>query len=402
MLLERHLHLLLSAGDAAALAGLDREHFRRRFPGDHVALTMAAEANAARACGLFADVLVLDLAFIQKVAFHPVLGDDLAFHHFQNELAPLTIEGWGRIFNWSGSSLATALVPLLRGNAIGCQYRGDGAVCTEPPLKAALLLSRWRLLHPILDGWLRAKTVGQVPWEAIEQGLAPVAQVKGVKHDHPLKSLVVVVPPATEITADQRDWLGQIFTLIEAPLDGPAAWFADMVVGESRFPSHPWDNHLSGEALDPEALSARLGVLVPRALAKWTALAVLFDYLGGARLSLVAEKIIGRYDHDALHQFLAGEVHALKAFTKPLLDGLRRPGPGAAEALENFWETHPGSVAFASAIELSLRPAVEPLLSGEGDWQAVKARMRALNQFYERLHRASALELPKTDLALTL
>jgi hypothetical protein len=401
MLLERHLHLLLSPGDVAALEGLDADHFRRRFPGEHVALVSIAEADAARATDWFSEVRVLDLTFVQRVAYHPVLGDDIAFHHFQAVLAPLTGEGWGRIFNWSGSPLATALVPLLRGNPVGRQARGAGEICAEPPLKAALLLERWQLLHPVLTGWLRAKTVGQVPWETIERDLVPVAQAKGGKHAHPLKSLVVVVPVGAVALA-QREWLEQLFTVVEAPADSATAWLADMVVGTTAAPAHPWSNNISTEALDPEALSARLGVLVPRALAKWTALAVLFDYLGNPRLSLAAEKILGRFDHDALHQFLASEILALKAFTKPLLEGMRRPAPDAGAALENFWGAHAGSVAFACAIELSLRPSVVPLLTGDGDWAAVRSRMRSLNQFYERLHRTSALELPKTDLALTL
>jgi hypothetical protein len=150
-----------------------------------------------------------------------------------------------------------------------------------------------------------------------------------------------------------------------------------------------------------DELTEKLSDILPLSFAKWAALSFLFDYLGSSKCSLLAEKILARYERQALQPFLHHEVMQLRDFAKGMLDNIRRPDAEAIRLLEVQLAEKAGLLGFVAGIELSLSERLDNLIT-EQDLAQLKRRLRSLNEFYERLHRACTIEIPKTDLALTL
>lgn len=400
MLPDRFLHILTGKKSGELLASLDLGHMRKRYVGDHVALTNASNESMVRESGLFNEVHVLDMNLVQRCSFSPLLGDEVGFRYFYQAMGPLASQTWTRVLNLSGDSLGASLAAIIPHKAsTGCVGQGIQEKCTEAPLKLARMLDNWKIGHSAIQQWLTAKTLGQLDWAAIECAIMPIAETKGRKDQNVLKSLHIGIRPGI-LDNDQRQRLEQIFTVSEAIGDNVEDLFFDAIVCNDS--SVPAFQRISVNQLDSETLADMLGSLVPQALSKWTTLAFLFDYLGNPRLALISEKILARYDRETLQMFLKSEVGFLKHFAKPLLDSMRKSSPDTLSNISQSLTDHGSTIAFLSAMELSLSPSLSPIIRGDNELVALKNRMRSLNQFYERLHRATALELPKTDLALTL
>ncbi len=398
----RNLHLLTSKGAVTLMGTLQVPALRKKYPGRHVALVRPTEVEQVLAAGTFDEVLSLDLSFVQKCAFSPLHGDDTAFHFFQRALEPVTSLRWERVFNLGGGSLDAAIAAILEAGAtVGARAEGVRMECAEPTLKLARILETWGVSDPRCHAWLAAKALGQLEWTVTERSFARVGEVKAAKPDSPFKTIVVGWDAGATDSAE-RERLARLFTLLDLEGADPALrLFVDFTYG-GESGGGAWEARLTATDVDPDVLPDRLAELLPLAMRKWICLSFLFDYLGNAKLALAAEKILGRYEREALGPFLLQEVLSLRDFSKALLGGARRIGEESAEELESLWQNHRGTLAFVSAVELSLQPGLAPLVRGERDVQAVRQRLRSLNHFYERVHRATTLEIPKTDLALTL
>ncbi len=419
----RHLHIILNAASLHSFAKLNLALLKRKFPGEHVVLLGSDNIDEARGLDFFHEFHVLDCQFIQKSAFSPLLGDATAFAALWETVKPLTESKWMRIFNLGGTPCETALASLFQAPILGPERKNAQSLCQDSPLKLQQLLWQWKMNEPWLQNILQRRSLHQLDFTSIEKSLQQVTDLRSHKGEERVRGVLAGV----RLTGDERvepatlDFLQQLFRLVAldtataqqltalgikhidwSQTPAEEALLLDLIIqdvsGKETFWHHPIDIR---DKL-PEDLTDKIAELVPRNFSKWACLSFFFDYLAQPRLALMSEKMLTRYDRLTLQPFLHQEVLALKDFAKLLLDGIRRQGSGKLDVLTQYWESHPSILSFVAAIELSLHPALRPIFRNDQDVLAVKNRLRTLNALYERLHKAFTLEMPKTDLALTL
>lgn len=403
----RQLHLLLGKGATQALFHLSPHQLKKKYPGEHIALVRFEDKTLAEDCGIFSEIHTIDISYIQRTSFSPLLGDEQAFGSFFRSIAPIADQKWSRIFNIKGRKVDSALTEVFQTDSIIGSFTLDNKKnCKEATLKLLALLDLWNMNHNVIEKWLMTKTFGQLDWTATEISLQKIIEIKNSRNANPLKNIIIGIDLSTARgqSPDKTALLEHLFTVVDLNSeDKSMELFVDLLVStNSSSVQNFWNYSFSLDSTDPDFLSEILGEAIPRNLNKWSSLGFLFDYLGNARAALASEKIMARYDREALQQFLLNQVMDLKSFARILLDGLRKQGLENKNILETYWLNNPGIISFISAIELSLHQSLTPLLRNDQDVLAIKGRMRSLNQFYERLHRATALEVPKTDLGLTL
>lgn len=420
----RYLHILIGNDSSSRMNLLSPHLMKRKYPGEHIALVREEDAELIRSQDFFHEVITLDCTYIQKSAFSPLLGDATAFNVFWEAVHPLTQTSWAKIFNLGGSSVETAIASLFNTQSvIGPVQQNSQVACTESPLKLAKLLNDWNMSHPIVKGMLQRKSLQQLDLAPLEKTFQQIGEIKSIKSSSTLKSALVGVRinDFSEVEASTIEFLGQLFTLVA--LDKSSAqgliafgisfvdWtekssedhlFLDLIIQDATQNNNFWMQTLDLRGKSADELTDRLAEILPVNFAKWSCLSFLFDYLGQPRLALQSEKILTRYDRQALQPFLYQEVLNLKDFAKVMLEGLRKQGTGHHSVLQDYWNTRPGVLSFVSAIELSISPSIAPMFRNDNDVIMVKNRLRLLNGFYERIHKACTLDIPKTDLALTL
>jgi hypothetical protein len=420
----KYLHLLLSSSSTAIAEGLDAHQLKRKFPGEHIALVRSESRDIILALGIFHQVHEIDIEFMQKSAFSPLLGDATSFKVLWNTLMPLVQEKWARIFNLSCERLETSVASLF-GNTpvLGACRKENITLCHESPLKLSSLLNQWGMSHSLIDQFLYRKALNQIDISAVETFLKKVYGYKSAHSRGDLKAILVGMSLSNNNPDDRAsiEFIGQLFTLIS--LDTKTSdilenyglnyidWsdtnpdlelFLDMNVTDSIQMAKDWDRSLNISGKDPDELTEKIAGIIPSNFSKWACLSFLFDYLGYAKLAHGSEQMITRYDKNSLAPFLHQDVLALKGFAKILLEGLRRQGLTNNNLLADYWSQNPGTLSFICAIELSLQPSLDPLFRNDHDVMAIKNRLRSLNHFFEKMHKACTLEMPTTDLALTL
>jgi hypothetical protein len=420
----RYLHIMLSADAATRMSVLSQHLLKRKYPGEHVALVRQEDVEQIRALDLFQEIHALDCTYLQKAAFSPLLGDATAFNVLWECVYPLTQSNWARVFNMGGSQIETAVVSLFNpSTVIGAVQHSGQTICQDSPLKLSKLLCDWKMSHPVIKGALHRKSLQQLDFAGIEKAIHQVGEIKSQKMANPLKSVIVGIQlqDFSQVQESTLEFLAQIFTLVALDAttrNGLSAlninaldWsdkltedslFLDLIVQDSTKGEDFWQQTIDIRDKSSDELTDRLAEILPTNLTKWSCLSFLFDYLGQPKLALQSEKILTRYDRQALQPFLYQEVLNLKDFAKIMLEGLRKQGTGHHSLLQDYWATRPAVLSFVSAIELSLSPSLVPLFRNDQDVILVKNRLRLLNGFYERIHRACTLDIPKTDLALTL
>lgn len=420
----KYLHILLSSTSVAIAEGLDAHQLKRKFPGEHFALVRTDMMDEIKELALFHHIHDVDIEFIQRSAFSPLLGDATSFKTMWNSLQPLAREKWARIFNLSSEKLETSVASLFTDIPIMGSHRLENStVCNESPLKLATLLKQWGMSHPLIDQLLYRKSLNQIDVSPIETYLKKTTEYKMAHRRGDLKGILVGVS-LRESNPDDRasiQFIGQLFTLVAldtftrnileqyglTSIDWSEAnpeleLFLDMNVTDSTKNPSNWDRTINISGKDPDELTEKIAEIIPSNFSKWACLSFLFDYLGYPKLAHVSEQMITRYDKNSLSPFLHQDVLALKGFAKILLEGLRRQGLTHNNLLADYWAQHPGTLSFICAIELSLQPCLTPLFRYDQDVMAIKNRLRTLNHFFERMHKACTLEMPTTDLALTL
>ncbi len=420
----RYLHILVGNDAGNRISLLNPHLLKRKYPGEHVALVREEDVELIRAQDFFHEVIGMDCTYIQKSAFSPLLGDATAFNVFWDAVHPLTQTNWVKIFNLGGSSVETAIASLFPTHAVlGPIQQHQQVACTESPLKLAKLLADWNMSHPLVKGMLQRKSLQQLDLVPLEKTFQQIGEIKSLKNTSSLKSTLVGVRinDFSEIEASTLEFLGQLFTLVAldtisvkglderniAHLDWTDktvedSLYLDLIVQDAPQKNDFWMQTLDLRGKISEDITDRLAEILPANFTKWTCLSFLFDYLGQPRLALQSEKILTRYDKQALQPFLYQEVLNLKDFAKILLEGLRKQGISQQTVLQDYWATRPMVLSFVSAIELSLSPSITPMFRNDNDVILVKNRLRLLNGYYERIHKACTLDIPKTDLALTL
>lgn len=420
----RYLHIMLTADAFERAAHLNQHLLKRRYPGEHVVLVRQENAASVRALDLFHEVHELDCTHIQKTAFSPLLGDATAFNVFWECVYPLTQSSWARIFNMGGSQIETTVASLFNpALVVGAVQHSGQTLCQDSPLKLAKLLADWKMSHPVIKGALHKRSLQQLEFVSMGKALQQIGELKAQKTAIALKTalLGVRIQDFSQVQESTIEFLGQIFTLVSldaatsrglkalnisaidwSEKSSEDSFFLDLIVQDAPQSEDFWQQTIDVRHKSSDELTDRLAEILPTNFAKWSCLSFLFDYFGQPKLALQSEKILTRYDRQALQPFLYQEVLNLKDFAKIMLEGLRKQGTGHHTLLQDYWLSRPGVLSFVSAIELSLSPSVAPMFRNDQDVILVKNRLRLLNGFYERIHKACTLDIPKTDLALTL
>jgi hypothetical protein len=417
----RYLHILLSEEAIAATTALNWSLLTRKHPGEHIVVTRKELVVRTKAYEQFTVVHELDMSFMQKIAFTPLLGDQTAFQFFWNSLSEISRSKWDRVFNFGTDALSISLTSLFSSsNILGATKTQGSATCSNSPLKLSAILARWKLGHPIVSQMLVAKAMQQLELAPWEESLSRTLEIKSQKRISGIKNTLIGLRlyGAQTVSENVLAFLGQVFTVVAADtftsdiltslqithLHGeglPQEIMLDVLLTDGPQPQTMWIPSHNITDITVEELTEKLSDILPLSFAKWAALSFLFDYLGSSKCSLLAEKILARYERQALQPFLHHEVLQLRDFAKGMLDNIRRPDAEAIRLLEVQLAERAGLLGFVAAIELSLSERLDNLIA-EQDLAQLKRRLRSLNEFYERLHRACTIEIPKTDLALTL
>jgi len=417
----RYLHILMSHDSARTTASLNWSAFLKKFPGEHIILTRPELIKGLEGNQNFSELHCLDVGFMQKISFTPLLGDQTAFQFFWKAVRELSQSKWDRIFNLGTDALSTSLATLfVSGPVVGSFKQGAHSFCNNSPLKLNAILARWKMGHPSISQLLSNKAFQQLDLAPWEEQLSRVLELKSQKKVSGIKNTLVGLrlTEANSVEENVLTFLGQVFTLValdevtekilsachssHIQLDRTQnEVLFDVVLTDTHRSINLWAPTINLTGLSVDELTEKLSDILPMSFAKWASLSFMFDYLGSSKCSLLAEKILSRNERQALQPFLHHEVMQLRDFAKLMLENFRRPDTEAIRMLELQLAEKGGLLAFVAAIELSLTERLDNLII-EQDLSQLKRRLRSLNEFYERLHRACTLEIPKTDLALTL
>lgn len=420
----KFLHLLLGDCDWNELHSFDPHSLKKKYPGEHIALTSSENCERLKELDLFHEIVSVDLRFIQKASFSPILGDSIAFKFLFKSLHPITQTVWTKVFNYSPGTLNNSLTAILCSEqVIGTQLKGNETLCLQSPLKLKHLISDWNLADTTINSWLVRKALSQLDISPIEKVVLDVLEHKSSKSPGELKGLLagVAIESASENVQEALQFAHETFTLVSLnPLssnvlrslnlsfidwtdrDPESKLLLDMELVNFNPQESPWSRSIDVRGKGSSELSDVFADVLSKNFSKWSSLAFLFDYLGSAKLALACEKIISRYDRRFTAAYLQDEISALKVFAKVLLDSIRKQGSQSQEAMTQHFSSTPSTISFVAAIELSLHPSLAPLYRNDSDLLAIKSRMRNLNSYYERIHKACNIDLPKSDLALTL
>jgi hypothetical protein len=410
--------------DWKALSSIEIHALKKKFPGEHIALARKEYAERVKDTDLFHDVVSIDLRFIQKASFSPILGDSTAFKFMFNTLYPLTQIEWAKVFNYNSGPINNALTSILRtGQVLGPNIKQNEVLCSDSPLKLKELITNWNFGESNINSWLIRRSLSQLDMSRIEKVIAQVLEHKSGRAIGDLKGILVGVS-LNSFDNDVREALlfaHETFSLVSlnpktskilsdlkldfldwTDTDPELLLLLDMDLVDFQSSENFWSRSIDIRAKESSELSDIFADVLSKNFSKWTSLSFLFDYLGSAKLALACEKIISKYDRRFITGYLHEEVTGLKSFAKILLDSIRKHGSQSQEALTQYLANNPSTISFVTAIELSLNPNLVPLFRTDADLLGIKSRMRNLNAYYERLHKACSIDLPKTDLALTL
>lgn len=420
----KFLHLLLDDFNCTEINTIDPHTLKKKYPGEHIALTRCENFEKLKETGLFHDIITIDVRFIQKASFSPILGDSIAFKFLFKSLFPISQAVWTKIFNYNSGPLNNSLTAILgSGQVIGIEVKGDETLCNQSPLKLKQIITDWGLADTTLNSWLVRKSLCQLDISPIERVVSAVLEHKSNKSPGELKGLLagVALESSGEDVQEALQFAHETFTLVSLnPLsskvlgnlnlsfidwtdkDPESGLLLDMELVNFELKESHWSRSIDVRGKSSDELSDIFADVLSKNFSKWSSLAFLFDYLGSAKLALACEKIISKYDRRFIAAHLQDEISALKTFAKILLDSIRKQGSQSQEALTQHFSSTPSTISFVAAIELSLHPSLLPLYRNDSDLLAIKSRMRNLNSYYERIHKACNIDLPKSDLALTL
>ncbi|MBY0516220.1 MAG: hypothetical protein K2P81_04890 [Bacteriovoracaceae bacterium] len=418
----KNLHIVLNKDAAEIMADIDPLLLKVKYPGEHTAIIREEYLDEMKGLNLFHEIITLDVNFLQRCSFSPLLGDASAFKFMCQKLKPLTNEKWSRIFNIKSCPLNSSFSTLFTANTRIGAYSNEGKfVCHESPLKLNLISSNWGMENSYLRKVLNQKSLHQLDMDKIEKEISRIADLKTKTNDKFMKGAVVAVniSECSESVLNNLKFMNQLFSLVPMNefskmtlesfvnvanpiVDSINPFYFDLVVNNQSRKNYFLNNEINIEGQTTEELTEVISEILPSNFTKWSTLSFLFDYLGNPKLALSCEKIFTKYDKKSVQPFLYNEILQLKEFAKILLEGIRRNVKGDISYLENYWATKPSTLSYVSCIELSMKSPIKPLLSGESDLLAIKLRMKNLNYFYERVYRACTIDIPKSDLALTL
>lgn len=391
---SKNIHFFLNEELSTFISSLNMSQFRRRYPGSHIAIHIG-QAPVKTNC--FDDQIFLDISEYQKISFSPVLGDEIALNIIFKKLAPLLEEKYSWGFNLFGSKVCTRFKELFQiETTLGFKLYETKVTCEDPSLR---LLRTFRSIDPtnsLIISSLLQKSVKQFDQENFRLLMAETIEHKFSSQLASYKK-IIIQNRATSSSAEDDTILANVasrYSLLSQ---------MDMIPSGLIYDATLCSNEKAGidiSSLDVDEVFAKITLSVVTSINHWFTRLIFAEYLGLTKTSFTFERVIATYPRELLQEYMIRQIGELKDFVALIiLSERQKSNSSALEAIAKH-SRHLSPLSLVLSIHSSQANPGDEADAARID--TLKNRLRNLNSLYERIYRLCSIDIPKTDLALTL
>lgn len=391
---NKNIHFFFEEEISTFTDSINQNLFKRRYPGDHLAVHFGRTKVAS---GFFDEILFVNTDTFQKISQSPILGDEVVLNIIHKKLSHLIQEGFTWSFNLFGNKVCTAFQALfVAENFMGFNLQKQGEQCEDPGLRLLRLYMKLEKGNNLVTRSLLQKAIKQFDQETFKALLAPTIdhklniQVSGTKK-------ILIENKATSFSDEDLNIISiasKHFTVMSnSILDASDLMFDATLISSG-------EQGINISSLDSEEAMAKISLSTVGSINKWFTRLIFAEYLGLSKTSFAFEKLIATYPKELLQEFMIAQLGELKEFVaQVILSERQRSQIIAIEAIKKHSRR-------LSPLSMTLAIHASQTSPSDADQAAridtLKNRLRNLNSLYERIYRLCSIDIPKSDLALTL
>ncbi len=391
---SKNIHFFFENDINTFISATTEALFKRRHPGSHIAIHIGQKNHTNN---FFNETIFINLAEVQKISFSPVLGDEISLSFIYNKLSLIINDSFSVGFNLFGNCACTAFQDLFKiENHVGFHIENEKEICDDANLR---LMRMYESIQPganLVTNSLIQKAIKQFDQEQFKALL-------GATIDHKLNAKQtstkkMLVSNTVEVLSSQD----------QAILDLAEKNFSVFNIFDSHFKEYIYDASLVSEgveginisSLDKEEVMTEIILSTTRSINLWFTQLIFTDYLGLTKTSFAIEKLIATYPKNLLQDFMIYQLGELKEFVAQIILSERQKTQLLAIEAITKHSARLSPLSMTLLIHASQVNSVDQEKTAKID--TLKNRLRNLNSLYERIYRLCSIDIPKTDLALTL
>jgi hypothetical protein len=391
---NKNIHFFFEDEISTFTDSINQNLFKRRYPGVHFAVHFGRSNISS---GFFDEILFINTDTFKKISQSPILGDEVVLNIIHKKLSHIIQEGFTWSFNLFGNKVCTTFQALLKAeNFMGFNLQAQGEQCEDPSLRLMRLYMKLEKGNSLVTRSLLQKATKQFDQESFKALLAPTI-------DHKLNSQVsgtkkILIKNNTTSLSDEDLNIISIASKHFTVLSNSILDASDFMFDATLFSSGEQGINIS--SLDSEEAMAKISLSTVGSITKWFTRLIFAEYLGLSKTSFAFEKLIATYPKELLQEFMIAQLGELKDFVaQVILSERQRSQIIAIEAIKKHSRR-------LSPLSMTLAIHASQTNPSDADQAAkidtLKNRLRNLNSLYERIYRLCSIDIPKSDLALTL
>lgn len=391
---NKSIHFFFEEEISTFTESVNQNLFKRRYPGEHFAVHFGRNKISY---SFFDDIILINTDTFQKISQSPVLGDEVVLNVIHQKLSHVTSEGFTWSFNLFGNKVSTTFQALLKAeNFIGFNLQKQGEQCEDPGLRLMRHYTKLENGNNLVTRSLLQKATKQFDQETFKALLAPTIDLKLNTQLSGAKK-ILIENKSTSFSDEDLNVISiasKHFTVMSnSTLD-----VSDLVFDATLISSGEQGINIS--YLDSDEAMAIISLSTVGSINKWFTRLIFAEYLGLSKTSFAFEKLIATYPKELLQEFMITQLGELKDFVaQVILSERQRSQIIALEAIKKHSQR-------LSPLSMTLAIHASQTNPNDIDQGAridtLKSRLRNLNSLYERIYRLCSIDIPKSDLALTL
>lgn len=390
----KNIHFFFEDEISTFTNAINHGQFKRRYPGKHVAV---AFCQSEITNNFFDEVIHINTEDFQRISFSPILGDEIALNIIYQKLSPFTQDSYAWSFNLFGNSVCNAFQQLFAcENNLGFISRSSADHCDDPSLRILKSYLKTNKGNCLVSNSLLQKALKQFDQENFKSYLLSTVEHKFNTKILPTKKILIADLTETKTIEDENiiSNAAQIFCVVNTKDEN----FNNYIFDASLVSKGTEGINIS--SLDFEEVLASINSSLLKSINQWFVRLILAEYLSLPKTSFAFEKIIATYPKSLLQDFMISQLSELKEFVAQIILSERNKNQlTAVEALNKYSSKH-------SPLAMTLMIHASQIEPNEAERiakiETLKSRLRNLNSLYERIYRLCSIDIPKSDLALTL